>query len=291
MKKRKIYNFGTVIASCIMAVAVLILMFKTKGGLIIMVDYGLKDKVAIVTGAGRGIGRGIALALAKEGANVVIVDVLEEHAAQVAKEVTDFGVDAVGLKVDVADKEAVHNLVKIVLNRFNRIDILVNNAGISPKKSGRKVPILEMDPLEWERVIAVNLHGSFYCAQECARAMIEHKYGKIINMSSLAGRIYVSIPGVHYLASKAGVIGLTRGLAGELAPFGINVNAIAPGRIESEMIHKVPDEVNKEYIKQIPTGRFGTAEDIANAVLFLASDKASYITGVTLDVNGGKLIL
>jgi len=256
-----------------------------------MPDYGLKDKVAIVTGAGRGIGRGIALALAKEGADVIIADILGENAAQVAKEIMAFGTDAVGLKVDIADKKAVRNLVQVALNRFNRIDILVNNAGISPKKNRKKVSILEMDSLEWERVIAVNLHGSFYCAQACARVMAERRYGKIINMSSLAGRTYSSIPAVHYLVSKAGVIGLTRALAGELAPFGINVNAIAPGRIESEMIHEVPDEVNKEYIKQIPVGRYGTAEDIANAVLFLASDQASYITGVTLDVNGGKLIL
>jgi 3-oxoacyl-[acyl-carrier protein] reductase len=254
-------------------------------------DYGLKGRIAVITGGGRGIGRGIALALAREGANVVIADVLAEHAQKTAREAEAEGVGAMATVADVSDKAQVNRLVEDTIRSFGRVDILINNAGVSPKKDGAKVTVVEMDTDEWERVIGVNLHGSFYCARACAREMVKQGYGKIINMSSLAGRTYSAIPGAHYLASKAAVIGLTRALAGELAPYGINVNAIAPGRIESEMIRDVPSEVNELYLQKIPVNRLGTHEDIANTALFLVSDLAGYITGVTVDVNGGSLML
>lgn len=247
-----------------------------------------QGKVAIVTGGARGIGKSIARALAERGAQVVIADIDGEAAEKTSRELYAQDLLARAIPVDTADSGQVNRMVEEVVAAYHRVDILVNNAGISPKKDGKKIPIVEMPLEQWERVIAVNLHGCFYCAQACAKHMIKYRYGKIVNMSSSAGKTYSAIPGAHYLASKAGVIGLTRALAGELAPYGINVNAVAPGRIETEMIHDVPPEVNEEIIRQIPVGRCGTPQDVTEAVLFLLSDRASFITGVTLDVNGGR---
>ncbi|KKM10067.1 hypothetical protein SY88_15595 [Clostridiales bacterium PH28_bin88] len=253
-----------------------------------MLTNEFQSKVAIVTGGARGIGKSITRALAEHGAQVIIADIDAEAAEKTCQELSTRGLVARAIPVDTADSGQVNRMVEEVVGHYHRVDILVNNAGISPKKDGKKIPIVEMPLEQWERVIAVNLHGCFYCAQACARHMIKQRYGKMVNMSSSAGKTYSSIPGSHYLTSKAGVIGLTRALAGELAPYGINVNAVAPGRIETEMIHDVPPEVNQEIIRQIPVGRCGTPQDVTEAVLFLLSDKANFITGVTLDVNGGK---
>ncbi len=256
-----------------------------------MIDYKINGKVAVVTGAGRGIGRQIALTLAEQGVKVVVADIVKESADKVAKEIVLLGSEALPFELDVSNSQQVQEMADAALKKFGGVDILVNNAGISPKRNGQKVPIIEMDIREWEKVVDINLHGTFYCSQAFAKIMVKQNYGKIINMSSQAGRSYSAIPAAHYLTTKAGVIGLTRALAGELAPFGINVNAIAPGRIETEMIKDVGAEVNKEYMKKIPVGRLGQPRDIAEAILYLASDNASFITGVTLDVNGGALIL
>jgi len=256
-----------------------------------VIDYKINGKVAVVTGAGRGIGRQIALTLAEQGVKVVVADIVKESADKVAKEIVLLGSEALPFELDVSNSQQVQEMADAALKKFGGVDILVNNAGISPKRNGQKVPIIEMDIREWEKVVDINLHGTFYCSQAFAKIMVKQNYGKIINMSSQAGRSYSAIPAAHYLTTKAGVIGLTRALAGELAPFGINVNAIAPGRIETEMIKDVGAEVNKEYMKKIPVGRLGQPRDIAEAILYLASDNASFITGVTLDVNGGALIL
>jgi len=256
-----------------------------------VIDFKLEGKTAVVTGAGRGIGRQIALTLAEQGAKLVVADIVKESADRVAEEIVALGSEALPYELDVSNSQQVQKMANAAVKRFGRVDILVNNAGISPKRNGQKVPIVEMDLAEWEKVVGINLHGTFYCAQAFAKIMVKQNYGKIINMSSQAGRTYSNIPAAHYLTTKAGVIGLTRALAGELAPFGVNVNAIAPGRIETEMIKDVGAEVNKEYLKKIPVGRLGHPRDIAEAVLYLVSDNASFINGVTLDVNGGALIL
>lgn len=255
------------------------------------VDYELTGKVAIITGAGRGVGAAIALALAKQGAAVVVSDIDDKLASQVANQARSYGSEAIALQANVAKRSEVQELVDVVLAKFGRIDILVNNAGISPKKNGHKVSVLDMDPDEWEKVLDINLKGVFHFSQLCARVMVQQRSGKIINISSAAGRTYIPVAGAHYITSKTGIIGLTRALAGELAPFGINVNALAPGRIETEMMHAVSDEENRVCRAGTPVGRIGQPEDVANAVLFLASDRNSYITGTVLGIDGGKYMV
>jgi 3-oxoacyl-[acyl-carrier protein] reductase len=257
----------------------------------VTVDYGLTGKVAIVTGAGRGIGASIALALAGQGANVVVSDIRACLAHQVAGQARALGVEALALAADVASEDDVAHLVDSAHRRFGRIDILVNNAGVSPKTDGHKTPLIDMDRTEWDQVVAVNLSGSFDCSRLCARIMAQQRYGKIVNIASAAGRTYIPVAGAHYIASKTGAIGLTRALAGELACYGINVNAIAPGRTESEMMLEADAETNRRNLAQIPLGRFGKPDDVAHAVLFLVSDRSSFITGAVLGVDGGRYMV
>jgi 3-oxoacyl-[acyl-carrier protein] reductase len=246
-----------------------------------------QDKVAIVTGGASGIGAATALALAKEGARVVVMDMNGPGLSQMAEEMKKKGYPFFPLKGDVALEENVEDLVKKAVAHFGGIDLLVNNAGISPKHKGKKANLWEMSVAEWDRVMAVNIRGAFLCCRVAVPRMIERKGGAIVNVSSLAAKVGSAVTGCHYVISKAGVVGLTKSLAREVAEYGIRVNAVAPGRIDTPMIWDVPPEVNEQYVRTIPLRRLGKAEDVADGILFLLSDAASYITGLVLDVNGG----
>jgi len=248
---------------------------------------GLERKVAIVTGGAGGIGTATIRALAQEGVNVVISDVNWEGAKKLEESLVSQGGKALAVQTDIADLSQVKELARKTLSSFGRIDILVNNAGISPKHQGKKRNLWEMSVEEWERVIDVDLNGYFYCCHEIVPHMIPNGWGRIINISSQAARSGGQVAGSHYTAAKSGVLGLTKSLAGEIGKYGITVNAVTPGRIDTPIIRDVPPEVNLEFAKRTPLGRLGTAEDVAGAILFLISDAASFITGATIDVNGG----
>lgn len=252
----------------------------------------MKNRVALVTGAARGIGKAIALELAKSGAHVIINDyLLEKEAQEVVEEIRTFGNRSEFYQANISSQKEVLKMMEKIQQDFGCLDILVNNAGISPKHQGIKKPIYEMDPQEWEMAINVNLNGTFYCTRYAAPLMIAKRYGRIVNLSSMAARIYSPIPGVHYCSSKAGILGLTRVSAAELAPFNIIVNAIAPGRIESEMMDAFGKDRNQELLKTIPIGRFGTPQDVAKVVCFLVSEENNYVVGAVIDINGGRAML
>lgn len=243
----------------------------------------LKDKVAIVTGARQGIGLGIALALAKEGCNVVVSDIDQGDCNNVAEKIGKEGVRALGVKCDVSKKEEVDALIEKTMHEFGKLDILVNNAGIYPF-----VPFDKMKESDWDTVMDVNLKSIFLTSQASVRVM--RQGGKIVNISSIAS--IVGFEGlVHYCATKGGMNGMVRALALELAPKKINVNAVAPGAIETPGASgAMTEEMKQQTIEGIPAKRYGQPEDIANAVVFLASDKADYITGQVLVVDGGWTI-
>ncbi|MHA2361985.1 MAG: SDR family NAD(P)-dependent oxidoreductase [Candidatus Thorarchaeota archaeon] len=252
------------------------------------------DKVAIVTGAARGIGATTAWAFAKRGATSVIVDINGDGAEKVAADIRAKGLNAVAYTVDVSKKEEVDAMVEKVFDEFGRIDVLVNNAYIS----GGYSIVTETSQETWDQVIAVNLTGSFNCAKAVAKKMILQKSGKIVNISSGAGVNGSLSSGVQYPASKAGIIGLTLGLAGDLAPFGINVNCITPGLIRTWKPEEMAEQATgwtlekvKRYIEvEVPLKRVGEPEDIAETVVFLSSDAASYIVGEVINVDGGGMI-
>jgi len=244
-----------------------------------------KDQVAIITGAARGIGRSITLALVGEGAKVVPVDVDREALQNLRAEVEKRGGQALPVACDISKSSDVERMVEEVLKAFGRIDLLVNNAGII-----RRGTIETVTEEDWDRVIAINLKGTFNCCKAVVGPMKRQGSGKIVNVSSIAGKLgdINSAPG--YGSSKAGADALMKALARQLAPSGIRVNAVAPHAIETEMSAQWSDERRREIIAGIPLGRLGRPEDVADAVLFLASDAASFITGEILDVNGGALM-
>ncbi len=253
-------------------------------------ETGLWDRVAIVTGGGQGIGEGIALALAREGSHVVVVDKNKATAEASASRVQALGRKALAFQADVTSWEHVSDMAGQVVAQLGRIDILVNNAGISPKREGLKIPVHEIAPDQWDLVMAVNLKGAFLCLKAVAPIMIRQHYGRIISISSHSAKTgYTGRAAAHYAASKAGVAALTRFAAHELAPYGILVNAVAPGTVLTPM-HRASPEWDSKLIAGIPLGRFSQINEIANAVVFLASDLASYVTGEIMDVNGGALI-
>ncbi|HBE77203.1 MAG TPA: 3-oxoacyl-ACP reductase FabG [Firmicutes bacterium] len=243
----------------------------------------LENKVAVVTGAGRGIGKGIAACLAEEGANIVVADVNIEVAALAAEEIKRLGRKALPVKTDVSKWDDAQNLITSTIHEFGRIDILVNNAGIN-----RDAMLHKMALEQWDQVIAVNLTGTFNCLKAAAMVMREQEYGRIINISSASW--LGNIGQANYSASKAGVVGLTKTAARELAKKNITVNAICPGFIDTEMTRGVPDKVWDTMISKIPMGKVGTPGDIGNVVVFLASDDASYVTAEVINVGGGMVL-
>ena len=243
----------------------------------------LKDKVALITGGGSGIGAAVARRFAQEGAKIAIGDVDVEGAEKVASEIKDAGGEALICKADVRKRDEVEAMVDHVLREYGRLDILINNAGVT-----RDSLCARMSEEDWNFVVDVNLKGTFLCSKAAFRPMRKQRYGKIVNTASVAVR--GNIGQVNYSASKAGIIGLTRTLALEFARAGICVNCIAPGFIETPMTEGLPEKVKEEALKRIPLGRLGRPEEVANLHLFLASPESDYITGQVFFIDGGVSI-
>jgi 3-oxoacyl-[acyl-carrier protein] reductase len=243
-----------------------------------------KDKVALITGAAQGIGREIALKFAAEGADIAVADVNFEKAAKTAKDIEASGAKALPLELDVTDYVKANEGINKILDKFGKVDILVNNAGITKDSL-----MLRMGDAEWDAVLNVNLKGTFNCIKAVSRLMIKQRYGKIVNVASIIG-IIGNAGQANYSASKAGIIALTKTAAKELASRNINVNAIAPGFIQTEMTARLPEELKQKMQEAIPLGKFGSPADVAALCLFLASEEASYITGQTIIVDGGMVM-
>ncbi|MEK7688899.1 MAG: 3-oxoacyl-[acyl-carrier-protein] reductase [Deltaproteobacteria bacterium] len=241
----------------------------------------LKDKIALVTGAAQGIGKAIALRLAYSGADLAVVDMNLEKAEETAKEIEKLGRRAIALKANVASLQEAETIMDETVARLGAIHILVNNAGIT-----RDALILRMKEEEWDTVIDVNLKGTFNCTKSAVRYMSKQRYGRIVNIASIVGEMG-NAGQANYSASKAGVIALAKTIAREFAIRNITCNAVAPGFIETAMTQALPEKVREELSKQIPMGRLGAPEDVAEGVLFLVSDAANYITGQVLNINGG----
>jgi 3-oxoacyl-[acyl-carrier protein] reductase len=242
----------------------------------------LKDRVAIVTGGAQGIGHAIVETLARRGASILIADVSIEKAEATAKEIAaKTGRKILAKSVNVTESASVKKMVDSTVQEFGKVDILVNNAGIT-----RDNLIMRMSEEDWDAVLSINLKGAFNCAQAVVRPMMKQRYGRIINISSVSG-VVGQAGQANYSSSKAGLLGLTKALAKEVGSRNITVNAVAPGFIETRLTVNLPQEIREVSLKLTPLGRFGTPEDIASAVAFLASDEASFITGATLQVDGG----
>ncbi len=248
----------------------------------------LKNKVALVTGARRGMGKSHAIALAKQGAKVVVTDINQADCQKVVDEIKNFGGEAMAFKLDVSDKSEVDSVVAEIVNKFGRLDILINNAGICQFK-----PFLELSEEDWDRTIDINLKGEFLCAQAAAKVMKEQKGGVIVNIASVAmGQQGIGMPNIaHYCASKGGIAAMTEALAAELAPLNIRVNGIAPGMIETPMIDVVKSDPKtlEAMLQRVPLKRVGRPEEVSELVVFLASGSSSYMTGAVVVIDGGWL--
>jgi 3-oxoacyl-[acyl-carrier protein] reductase len=243
--------------------------------------FSLKDKVAVVTGASQGIGRETALALAKAGAKVAVAARNEEKLGALVNDIVAVGGEAFAVKMDVADAEQVRAGFKQIIEKFARLDILVNNAAVT-----RDGLAMRMKKEDWETVLRTNLTGAHFCIQQALPTMMKTRAGRIINISSVVAQSG-NAGQANYVAAKAGLIGLTKAIAIEIASRGITVNAVAPGFIETPMTDVLPEKVKEELKTRIPLGRMGSTRDVASAIVFLASDEACYITGHVLNVNGG----
>jgi len=242
----------------------------------------LKDRVAIITGGARGIGKKISQTFLKEGASVYIFDVNQEEGARTVGELQPaYDGKVIFFKVNITDEKSVEQSIEKIIEAEGRIDILVNNAGIT-----RDNLIIRMSLEDWKKVIDINLTGAFICSKHTVKYMVKNRSGKIINISSIVG-VHGNAGQSNYSSSKAGIIGLTKTLARELAGRNILVNAIAPGYIETEMTKKLSDKIKEKLMEQIPTGRLGSVDDVAKAALFLASDDSNYITGTVINLDGG----
>lgn len=248
-------------------------------------DLGLKDKVALVTGSARGLGRAIAEKLAAEKVRLAITDINDTMAIATAEEISiKYGVETIALKHDVASEESTREIIKSVIKQFSRIDILVNNAGIT-----RDARLMMMKQDDWDLVMKINLTGAFICTKLVSKQMLKQNSGSIVNIASVSG-VIGNIGQANYSASKAGLIGLTKTTAREMAERGVNVNAIAPGFIQSDMTHVLAEEASQRLLSQIPMNRPGKPEDVADVVLFLVSDLAKYVTGQVINVDGGMVM-
>lgn len=244
----------------------------------------LREKTALVTGGSRGIGRAVAIALANAGASVVVVDIDLAAAEQVASEIRELGQQALAVKANVADAAEVAEMVQAALDKFGKLDILVNNAGIT-----RDTLLMRMKEDDWDAVLNINLKGVFNCTKAIISPMIKQRFGRIINIASVVG-LMGNAGQANYAAAKAGIIGLSKSVAREVASRGITVNCVAPGFIQTQMTDVLPENVKSKLKEQIPLGRLGQPEDIANTVVFLASEATSYITGQTIAVDGGMVM-
>jgi 3-oxoacyl-[acyl-carrier protein] reductase len=247
-------------------------------------------RVVLVTGGGGGIGSAIVELYAKNGAAVGIVDRDIDGGESLAKRLRSEGLKVRFAGANVANYEECNVACRSIEAEFGGVDILINNAGISPKHKGVPAPIWQMDPSEWRQVVDVNLNSAFHFTRLLAPGMVERRYGRIISMSSVAGKAYLDIVAAHYSTTKAALIGMTRHLAGELGPYGITVNALAPGRIDTLMVAGAPKESNDAVIAVTPMRRLGRTVEVADACLFLTSEAASFITGQVIDVAGGWLM-
>lgn len=244
----------------------------------------LEGKVAVVTGSARGLGKAIVERLAKEGAKVVVTDVNEEGCISTANEIIANGGDALAVKCDVTSRESIEALAAAIIAKYGKIDILVNNAGITKDSSLKK-----LTDTAWDAVINVNLKSVFLCTQIMSNYMVEQKWGRIISLSSLAG-VAGNFGQTNYSASKAGIIGMTRTWAIELGRKNVTANAIAPGFMNTEMTKTIPADITKTLLAAIPVGRMGEPEEIAAAVVYLATEEAGFVNGVTLNINGGAYV-
>ncbi len=244
----------------------------------------LSDKVALVTGSTRGIGKATAYKLAQAGAKVIITGRSEDRAKAIAQEISSqVGVQTFWAELDIGSAESIDRAVRKINEEVGDVDILVNNAGIT-----RDTLFVRMKLEDWEEVLRVNLTGTFLITQKLVKGMMKKRWGRIINISSVVAFIG-NVGQTNYASTKAGLVGFTKTLAKELASRNITVNAVAPGFIETDMTDTIPQDIRQKFLEQIPMGRFGSAEDVANVVLFLASDLASYVTGEVVHVNGGLL--
>jgi len=247
----------------------------------------LEGRAAIVTGGGQGIGRAIAAKLLKAGAELMIADVDASLAEKTAKELSKKKARSIATQVDVTQEKSVKEMMETALNELGKVDILINNAGIMFRT---RIQDITLD--EWEKTLEVNLTGPFLCTQAVLPAMKKNSYGRIVNISSSAGRSVSTLGGAHYTASKAGLLGFTRAVAKEVASFGITVNAICPGLIDTRMARaSTTKEELEKFISSFPIQRLGLPEEIGDIVVFLCSEKASYITGASIDINGGDLMI
>ena len=249
-----------------------------------------QNRVVLVSGAGSGIGAAIARRYCEEGAAVAILDADESRAREQAQRLSDEGFQVAWRQADVADFAQCEAACMELAKALGPIDTLINNAGISPKHDGQPAPIWQMTADEWNRVVGVNLNGAFNLSSLLARGMVERGFGRIVSMSSVAGSAYLPLVAAHYSATKAAIIGLTRHLAGELGPYGITANALAPGRIETPLLKTVSAAANQAVIDQTPLQRLGQPLEVAQAACFLTSAESDFITGQVLDVAGGWLM-